>query len=251
MKLFSTLNAAFGFLTIVPVLALGSPHMGWAVACFPLVGAALGWALAGLDWLLGPWLPGNVVVALLIAALLAITGALHLDGFMDSFDGLFGGRNSARRLEIMRDSRVGSYGIAAAGVMLLLEYSCLVSLPPYERARGLVLATTLSRWVMVVVLWGFPAARSKGLAAWLKPEIRPVHAVAATLPALLLAVAFFNWVGALFLVIAGVVAFLGGRLAVGKLGGVTGDICGGTGQLVEATMLLAVVVYNTGPAMYY
>lgn len=246
MKLFSTLNAAFGFLTILPIPALGISPMGWAVACFPLVGATIGGVLAGLDWILGLWLPVSVVSALLLATLLAITGALHLDGFMDSFDGLFGGRNPERRLEIMRDSRVGSYGIAAVGALLLLEYSCLTSLPQSERARSLILAITLSRWAMVVVLWGFPAANSKGLAAWLKPEIHTIHAVAATLLALAVAGACFGWMGTVFLVVAGVVAFFGGRLATGKLGGVTGDICGGTGQFVEVTTLLTAVALTTG-----
>ncbi|MGI5834892.1 MAG: adenosylcobinamide-GDP ribazoletransferase [Chloroflexota bacterium] len=246
MKLFSTLNAAFGFLTIVPVPALGNASMGWAVACFPLVGATLGGMLAGLDRLLMPWLPTNVAAALLLATLLAATGALHLDGFMDSFDGLFGGRTPERRLEIMRDSRVGSYGIAAAGAMLLLEYNCLISLPPSERVRGLVLATTLSRWAMAIVLWGFPAANPKGLAAWLKPEIHLTHAAVATLFTSVIAGVCFGWMGVVFLAAAGAAAFLGGRFATGKLGGVTGDICGGAGQLVEVATLLAVIAFTIG-----
>lgn len=251
MRVVSALLTAVGFLTVVPMpvsWSHGAVPMGWAVACFPLAGAAVGGLLAGLDWLLRPWLPIPVVAGLLLATSLGVTGALHLDGFMDSFDGLFGGRSRERRLEIMRDSRVGSFGVAAAGSLLLVEYSCLISLPPGGRAQALVLAATLSRWAMVVVLWGFPAASSKGLAAGLKPEIRRVHTLMATALACGVAVGCFGWAGTAFLAGAGLLALLGGRMATGRLGGVTGDICGGAGQLVEAAILIAAVAFTASAA---
>ncbi len=216
--------------------------MGWAAACFPLAGAGVGGLVAGLGVLLDPWLPPPILSALLLASLLAITGALHLDGFMDGFDGLFGGRSQERRLEIMRDSRVGSYGIAAAVSLLLAEYGSLISLPPNWRAAGLIAAVAVSRWTMVFVLWYFPSASSKGLAASLKPEIRWLHLLVATAIAFAIAIACFDWEGTILIGVAFVIASLGGRLATGRLGGISGDICGGLGQLVEACTLIASVV---------
>ena len=237
--------SALSFLTVLPVPVPGSSgrlSMGWAVAFFPLAGAFIGLCLAGLDRLLGPWFPPRVEAALLVAALLAVTGALHLDGFMDSFDGVFGGKDPASRRAIMKDSRVGSFGIAAAVSALLMEYGSLGSLPGEARLEALVLAVTLSRWAMVAILWLFPAAGSTGLAAGLKPRVRWVHAAVATVLALAIAAAFPGWTGGIMVVLSGLMVLLAGRLMVAKLGGITGDSCGAVGQLVETLVLVASVV---------
>ena len=234
---------AVGFLTVLPLpqprVAEGA--MGWAVACFPLVGAALGALLAAEGGLLELWLPSPVVAALLLATLLATTGALHLDGLMDSFDGLFGGRDPESRLAIMRDSRVGSYGIAAAASILLVEYGCLVSLPAGWRLQALATTVALSRWAMVAILWGFPAASARGMAAGLKPYLRWVQAAVATVLAFGIALLFFGWLGGAMEAAALGVLLLGGRVVAGRLGGINGDTCGGIGQLVEVAMLLLCV----------
>ncbi|MHB8993493.1 MAG: adenosylcobinamide-GDP ribazoletransferase, partial [Chloroflexota bacterium] len=91
---------AAGFLTVMPIPAprsVAMGPMGWPLACFPLVGAALGALVAGVGVLLELWFPAQVVAPLMVALLLAVTGALHLDGLMDSFDGLFGGRDPSGR----------------------------------------------------------------------------------------------------------------------------------------------------------
>ncbi len=235
---------AASFLTVVPVPVPRLPAqgpMGWPVACFPIVGAAIGGLVAALGIPLGLWFPPSVVAALQMATMLAVTGALHLDGLMDSFDGLFGGKDPAGRLAIMRDSRVGSYGVAAAGSLLLAEYGALASMPTEGRSVALILAAALSRWAMAATLWAFPAASPNGLAAGLKPHVRWPHTVFATLAAVAIAVASFGWAGLGMAVVASLVVWLGGRLVVARLGGVTGDSCGGLGQMVEATILLACV----------
>jgi adenosylcobinamide-GDP ribazoletransferase len=236
--------AAASFLTVAPIPlppSLVGGAMGWATVCFPLVGAAMGLALTGLDRLLSGWLPTPVVAALLLAALLALTGALHLDGLMDGFDGLFGGRDPERRLAIMRDSRVGSYGIAAASSVLLAEYGCLVSLSPEARTPALILALALSRWAMVATLWAFPAASPLGLGSLLKPQLTRPRAAGATILALALAVSWQGLTGLGLVAVAGALVAMGGGLARSRLGGVTGDICGGLGQLVEAVVMVACV----------
>ncbi len=233
--------AALAFLTVLPVPASTRfrAHMGWAVACFPLVGAAMGASLGALDHLLAPVFPSSVSAALLVVGLLALTGALHLDALMDSFDGLFGGKNPAARLAIMKDSRVGSFGIAAAVSLLLIEYGSLLPLPSADRSTGLILALVLSRWAMAVVLWAFPAATESGLAAGLKPLVRWPHAVLASLIVLAI-VSFVGGARGLGLGLLGLlIAVLGGRFAVARLGGVNGDVCGGLGEVVEASVLMS------------
>lgn len=232
---------ALGFLTVLPVPQPGRPAValsGAAVACFPLVGAALGGSLGVLGRPLEWWFPPGVVAGLLLALLLALTGALHLDGLMDSFDGLFGGRDPAGRLAIMKDSRVGSYGIAAAVGLLLLEYGSLASLSGDARLSALLVAVTLSRWAMALALRAFPAASSTGLASGLRPELRWWHMAIATTSALGIAVVGLGWLAAVMAAATVALVLLGGRWVVARIGGVTGDICGGLGQLVEALVLV-------------
>jgi adenosylcobinamide-GDP ribazoletransferase len=235
---------AVSFLTTIPVptpARFPAGSMGAAVALFPLVGAGLGASLMLLDRALSPWLPGSVVAALLVAGLLLLSGALHLDGLMDSFDGLFGGKDPAGRLAIMRDSRVGSYGIAAAGSILLVEYACLAALSVESRGPALVVAVCLSRWATGATLWAFPAATTTGLAAGLKPELRWHHLLLATAAGVAVAVVALGAVGAGVAVAGGLLVWLGGRAVVARLGGITGDSCGALGQLVEVTALLLLV----------
>jgi adenosylcobinamide-GDP ribazoletransferase len=236
---------AVGFLTVVPLplpttLAMGP--MGWPVAAFPLVGAAVGALVAALNLALAPWIPSGLLAALLVVALLAVTGALHLDGLMDTFDGLFGGKDPAGRLAIMRDSRVGSFGIAAAIALLLVEYSALQSLPAPQRTGPLIAALCLSRWAMAVTIWLFPPASNRGLAAGLKPAIRWWHLLAATLVAVALSTISLGAGWLVVLAVPVAVLLLMGWLAVARIGGVTGDICGAVGELTEVSVLVVGVV---------
>ena len=101
--------AALQFLTVTPPLvrrAFSMPELGRAVGYFPLVGTLLGTLLAAFDWGLAFLFPAGVRAALDLALWVALTGALHLDGFLDACDGLFGGRTVESRLEIMRDEQV-------------------------------------------------------------------------------------------------------------------------------------------------
>jgi adenosylcobinamide-GDP ribazoletransferase len=114
-----SLLAAFQFLTILPVKrSFTSEQVGRASAYFPVVGAVIGLALAGINYLLGLILPEEVVNVILIALLAVFSGGLHLDGLADTMDGIAGHRTPEKRLEIMRDSRIG--GFAAIGS----PYSC-------------------------------------------------------------------------------------------------------------------------------
>ncbi|MDE2901360.1 MAG: adenosylcobinamide-GDP ribazoletransferase, partial [Chloroflexota bacterium] len=154
---------AFGFLTILPVGGGQQTSMGAARAWFPLVGLALGGALAGLDWLMGTVVPPLAVAAILLAALLVMTRALHVDGFMDACDGLFGGHTQEDRLRIMRDSHVGAFAVAGGLAVLLLKWSLIVSVPLELRWELLLLFPCLSRLGMLATMAAFPYARAEGM----------------------------------------------------------------------------------------
>jgi adenosylcobinamide-GDP ribazoletransferase len=205
-------------------------------------------ALAGLDAVLLRALPVSVATVLLLGASILATGGLHLDGLMDACDGLFGGRTAARRLEIMRDSRVGSYGVLAGVVQLLLKYAVLGALAPALRGPALVAALTAGRWTMVGATWTFAYARPEGLGAGFKAGVTWVTMALATLFAAAACWAALGPIGLALLALAGVIGWLAGAYASGKLGGLTGDCYGALNEVVETAVLLAILVLAGGPS---
>src|SRR3989304_6865379 len=135
---------AFQFLTIFPTIirrTFTSQEMGRAVAWFPLVGLVLGAVLYGVHSLMQIIFPANVSAALTLFAWIIFTRAFHLDGFMDTCDGLFGGFTPERRMEIMKDSRMGAFGVAGGTLIILTQYAALAS--SLNILPAMVLATTL------------------------------------------------------------------------------------------------------------
>src|SRR6266849_8081339 len=138
---------------------------------FPLVGLLLALLLWLLVLLFGRLIPQLALAALLVVALVILTGGLHLDGLMDTCDGLFGGRTRERKLEIMRDSHVGSFGVLGAACILLLKFALLASIPARALPLVLLIALPSARWVMVLMLRVFPGARPTGLGATFRPAV--------------------------------------------------------------------------------
>ena len=117
--------AALKFLTIIPLPSRLEPtpeEVGHSLAYFPVVGIIIGLILAGLNWLLGLFLPPAVVAGLVLVFMVVISGALHLDGFADTCDGIAGHRTAEERLQVMRDSRVGAFAVIGVSLLLLVKY---------------------------------------------------------------------------------------------------------------------------------
>src|SRR5574341_1897730 len=131
MDLITDFALAWRLLTIIPLPLIppdSNRPAGLAAAYYPLVGLILGLLLAGADWGLSRFLPAGLESALLLALWAGLTGLLHLDGLMDSCDGLLPPRDPARRLEIMRDSRIGAFGAVGVVLLLLLKFNALAAL---------------------------------------------------------------------------------------------------------------------------
>ena len=243
----ASLLAALSFLTIFPARRAAdvtqqaiSNSRGW----FPLVGLLIGLVLVGLDWALAYALPAYLTAALLVAILIVINRALHLDGLMDTCDGLFGGDTPERRREIMRDSHVGAFAVAGAVSVVLIKYAAILSLISMNgtgKEWGLLLFPAISRYTMVLQLMVFPYIRAPGLGS-------PFHQGDARLPSSLAAA--FAVVAALalggvggMLILAGVCLFalLLGQWMMKLIGGMTGDTYGATNELSEIAALLAAV----------
>lgn len=231
---------ALQFLTVVPPIVRRAPHpddLGRSEAFFPLVGLLLGGVLALADTLLAAQVAPLVRDVLLVALLAAMTGALHLDGVIDTFDGLFTGATPERRLEIMRDPRAGSYGVVAVVLLLALKLAALASLPPTLRLPALILAPCLGRWGIVLATGAFAYARPQGMGRDFKESIRWRHVLTAGAIALVAAASIAGAVGVLVWTVVGIAVLLGGNWVSGRLGGLSGDIYGAICETSETAVL--------------
>ena len=222
---------------------------GRSVKFFPLVGLLAGSILAGVAVLTGGWLPGTVRSTLLVTLSVFITGGLHCDGLMDSADGLFSGRSRERMLEIMKDSRVGSFGVIAIILLLLWKWALLHDLPDSLLVPALISMMTFGRFAMILAILRFPYARPEGMGKAFA-LYAGTHSLGPALATLLGLLAVFYFVtGPLVCGIAAAAAlaailfaFWFGRWTTHKLGGMTGDTYGAVTELSELVVLTVFVL---------
>lgn len=237
--------SALALLTRLPL----PNHVGSGAAsawAWPLVGGVIGVfaaCLASLALWLG--LTPGVVAAGVLGAQALLTGALHEDGLSDTADGLFGGWTRERRLEIMKDSRIGSYGMLALLLVTLARWSALVTiLSMGAHWAALIAAGVASRAPMAVIMAILPNARGTGLS---HATGQPDQGTALTAAALALA-ATVILVGSVTIPMLALVGLATGLLAFSahrRIGGQTGDILGASQQLADAACL-AVLAANAG-----
>ena len=229
---------ALSLLTILPVpshwLDLRRPAAR-AMAAYPLVGLCLGVALTLASNLLQSVLPPLVAAALIVLTWAVLTGGLHLDGWADCCDALPATVTRERRLEILKDPRLGSFGGIGLVLLLMCKFAAIASLP--QASAALILAPTLGRWAIVNVAAAFPLARSDGMAAHFRAGLSRRELTWVTLTTALVCGAV-GWGGLLAFVVSAFTAALMGRWATSRLGGVTGDVYGATCELVEAVVLV-------------
>ncbi|MDY6912724.1 MAG: adenosylcobinamide-GDP ribazoletransferase [Chloroflexota bacterium] len=238
---------AWQFLTIFPGPSnwgTDQEGIGNSVACFPLVGLVLGAALLGLDQLFNLFLPELLTSALLIVILVIFTGALHLDGFMDTCDGFAVKRSAAERLKVMSDSRVGGFGVAGACCLILLKYIALLSLPLGLRSAALLLTPTLSRWGSAYAMLAFPSARKEGLGQTFKHQTRWPMLLIATTITMALASVFLSYIGPVLMAATWLIVFLPARAFSSRLGGLTGDTYGAIIEISETCILIAMIIID-------
>ena len=241
------LFAAIGFLTVLPSprgLDLRDEDWGRSVGWYPLVGLLLGALLVGLDWLLRRAWPEGLASVLLLAAWVALTGALHLDGFVDCCDALLAPVSPERRLEILRDVHVGAFGLVGAVLLLMVKAAALAALPGPARPAALLLVPTLARWIMSGAVVLAPYARpGPGLGRLARTGAGTRELALATGTALLAAVLAWllglGWAAALLPPVVALVAVLLAAWIRRRIPGLTGDTYGALCELGEAAGLLA------------
>ena len=238
---------AVQFLTRLPVPTLRDFQPEWTARSaryFPLVGALVGLVSAGVFIVASEFWSGTLSALLAVVAGGLMTGAFHEDGLADTFDGLGGGQTRERRLEIMKDSRIGTFGALGLGLTLAVKVAALGQLPAWSGALAIVAAHAAARAAAVIAMRVSPYAGDRD-----QTKVKPVadgvttrEVLVAVLFAILALVPLFvvaPLAAGVALAAGGAVATLMAWMSVKLIGGWVGDTLGATEQMFEVGFLLA------------
>jgi adenosylcobinamide-GDP ribazoletransferase len=234
---------ALQFLTIIPLpfnTRCTKEDLGRSLALFPLAGLTIGALLAGLNWLMTPLFSRPLADALLITALAAVTGALHLDGLADVCDAVAARGSRERFLAIMKDSHVGAVGAVGLVLGVLLKWQALVAVPAEIKWQVLLLFPLLSRFAQVQTIVFARNARHDGLGSAFIGGAGASRLVIAGLFTLAASFLLIESGGILLLAAVMVATWLLRAWFNRKIGGITGDVVGCINELTEILVLLLV-----------
>lgn len=253
---------ALRFLTIIPIPGgeeeLQPRRMGMAMSLFPVVGVVIGFFLVLVYVPLVMVFPGQLADALIIVVFIGITGALHLDGLADYMDGIMGGWDAESRLEIMKDSRIGSFGVLALIIVIGLKYLSFSNIGAYapagsvflaehfpsggfftEKAVVLFLMPVVGRWAQVLAAGISPYAREEpGTACALVTNTTIKHSMAASFVPIFLAGFLFGGMGIVITAVLAVLVLIKTSYINSRIGGMTGDTLGAINEESELVFLL-------------
>jgi adenosylcobinamide-GDP ribazoletransferase len=236
---------AISFLTLLPMgrdIRPTPEMLGRSMGLFPAVGLLLGLGLCIANWLLQGLLPRPVLDCLLVLLLIGVTGALHLDGLADLFDGLAGGKDRASILAIMKDSRVGAMGAVGLVMVLLLKYLSLYHIPLEYKNAALIFMPAAGRWMQLSLACYAPYVRAEGGtgSAFIENVGQPEF-LRGTATLIIAALVLF-WSQGIFLIfLLGIATMLLLRYFEARLGGITGDVLGAVTEMTEVLVLLLVL----------
>ena len=240
--------AALQFLTAIPVpirREFTPQELERSIVYFPVVGLIIGLILAGLNWLFNLFLPSTIVNALLIVSMVVITGALHLDGFVDTCDGIAGHKTVEDRWRVMHDSRAGAFGIVGVVLLLLVKYVSLSSIPGTLMMTTLLFMPVVSRWATVYAMFAYPYARPSGLGKVFKQGARWPRFTVATLITFAMAIILiplFQLSGLVIMFGIWLVTVVAATYFKSKFSGLTGDSYGAINEIAEVSVLIFVTL---------
>jgi adenosylcobinamide-GDP ribazoletransferase len=235
---------AINFLTVIPFdkyLSMEREEVAQSSSYFPLVGALMGLFLVLVNAVLGPVFSDQITNLFILVALVALSGGLHLDGFVDSADGLFSGKDKKGALEIMKDSRVGAFGILSLIFLVLFKFSLLNEIDFSIKAAVLILMPALSRWTIVFNGFFYPYARQgQGAGEPFANLVGKKELIEASIFTFFLSFFFLGAQGLLAWLIVFLFNLLLGKLIEKKIKGMTGDTYGALVEVAEVVFLIAV-----------
>lgn len=241
------LQASLTFLTrlrFAPVTPGGGAAIAQGAWAFPIAGVIVAAIGALVYWLAHrAGLPPFPCAALSVAATMLVTGCLHEDGLADTVDGFGGGGTRDEKLDIMRDSRIGAYGVCALALAIILRVSALASLAtPALVVPALFAAHGAARALVAVFMFFIPPARSNGLSAAAGQPPRERTGIATVLGIVILGLCLGPWLGLGALVVLAIAAALLGWLSLIQIDGQTGDVLGAVEQVGEIVVLLVALI---------
>ena len=237
---------ALQFITTLPIktkLNYSEKNIASSMIYYPLVGTIIGFILVVFNLLLSKIIPDLLVNIILLIIWISLSGGIHLDGLADSFDGLFGGKDKKKILEIMRDSSIGVYGVLALFLILLLKYVLLIELPIQDKNMILMIAPTLSRLSMVLAVYYFPYARKEGFGKTYKLYLKRNHVILAFVWTVIISITLLFWQGIVLIITGLLFSFVISKFITNKIDGLTGDNYGAINEIVEVlTLLIAILL---------
>ncbi|HJQ75672.1 MAG TPA: adenosylcobinamide-GDP ribazoletransferase [Acidimicrobiia bacterium] len=239
--------AAVAFLTRIP-LGRGDRNLEGAAPWFPWVGVAIGSVVAGIYAAAHGWVPSTLGAVIAVSAGVFLTGAMHEDGLADTTDAFGSGASGEEALQILRDPRLGTYGVIAVAVSLVWRILALASLSPDWAVAGLILAHGVGRSGAVMLAAIAPPARREGLGRSAVVEMRPLDAVVVVVSALVIGAASAGWWAIPVLVLTAFSLWWWRRVALRRIAGVTGDVLGACEQVTELLALTTIAVAAWGGA---
>lgn len=245
MPLIRQLHLALAFLTRLPVKPLGllpDGALAQAMRLFPVVGAIIGLIAGVVYGLAHLLLPAFAAAGLAVAASVAVTGGLHEDGLADCADGFGGGSDRDGKLAIMKDSRIGAFGVLALGLTLMLRAAALAGIGRPALVIGALMAVhALARAAIPAVMCTLAAVSRNGLAVAAGQPSAATAGMAATIALAIAAVVLPAAVATAAVLAVAAAAVAVGWTAWRQIGGYTGDVLGAVEQLAECGGLLAVL----------
>lgn len=221
-------------------------EFGKSVSYFPLIGAVIGAVLLAIYTVMAPLKVPLLTAFLLVAGEFVVTGAMHADGLMDTCDGLFSGRSRERTLEIMKDSRIGSFGLLAFVFLFLMKTFSLASMDDGHMMAMILLAMPMmGRLNMVISICEYPYARPFGIGKMFN-AYRSRHAVGIAFVTTLIPALYFGMTWLLLMGVSLLTGLLLNRWVMGKIGGGTGDTYGCVDEVTELTAAFVLVLLVKG-----
>lgn len=232
------LAGAIQFLTILPIRSAGS-SVGESAIFFPLAGVVVGAIVSAVYLLLDRFLPVAFSSMGALLLLVLLTGGLHEDGLADAADALRSGRSAEQILAIMKDSRIGSFGGLALVFSILIRWQAFLALGAHSTLE-LIVSETLPRTAFVALSW-ISNPIGNGLGNSMSGSLSRGAVIAAAVQGVVITVALAARVSPVLLLGITVIVWMARAYFHRRIGGVTGDCLGATGQVVECFCLLAFV----------
>ncbi len=243
-----SLFIAIQFLTIIPFgkkLKIEEGDFARSMVFFPVVGLIIGMFLVLINYLALIFLSSFVINVLIIITWVILTGALHLDGFADTVDGLWGGQSKEERLKIMKDSFIGAKGGVALFCLLALKFALLMEIIPHYKYQTLLFTPVMGRWAMVVGIFLAPYAKEEGMAMPFVEHKDKRHLLWASLIALIIGLFLFKFVSLGIMGLTFFVTFILTSYLKRRIGGITGDTLGALEEIIEVFILLVICLFSS------